>query len=49
MFHGIDHSLVAVAIYKAGEATTYRQRVGWLALAALAVARCHLHHHGRTR
>lgn len=47
--HALHHGLVAVGIYKAGEAVTYRRRAGWLVVAGAAVLACHSYHHGGSR
>lgn len=49
MKHAAHHALVAVGLYKAGEALTVRRRLAWLALAAGAVHACHIHHHRRSQ
>lgn len=48
MNHQLHHALVAVGVFKAGEATTVRARAGWLLVAACGFVLCHSHHHQRS-
>lgn len=47
MAHQLVHLAVGVGLVGAGHAITTRRRCAWLAVAAVATAAAHRHHHPR--